>query len=171
MHGSRVEEFVSWPWQYSGAWRHGSIVGHIVVFKMGSLLCDEAGLHVCWSSEGAGGNKPCFRCANVVARRAGELSIVSADRTNTLVDITCLEPASFHVHSDDDVLANAARLQGQRAAPNFASLEQAMGLNWNEHGLLFDPALAHWLKPISWSWYDPMHVFSRMVSAKRSWNC
>ena len=137
-------------------------LGKLLFFKLGALLADESGLHATWSSKGAGGLMPCFRCKNVVMKRTKGVSLLDTDTSGTLVDITCNSLERLQPQTDRDVLNNADVLAAQRHAlpvGRFQALQQAMGMNYNPHGLLFDPTLRPWLKPITWTLYDPMHIF------------
>ena len=137
-------------------------LGVILYFQMGVFLGGESGLHSIWSSKGASGLRPCFLCRNVVAKPNHGFGLVAHDTTGTLVDIRVKNEAAMQLHTDESIMRNARTLNEQRSvlrAADFADLEKAMGLNWNPLGLLCDSTLQDFIKPATWSMYDPMHVF------------
>lgn len=107
-----------------------------------------------FASKGPAGTRPCLGCKNVV-----QFLDVSSDPY--LVDIAA-SPEKFDRTSDTDIRDMVAKLREVAAAGSKRTLElteQALGLNFEPEGLLFDRDLARYVRPVS-GWYrDWLHVF------------
>ena len=126
----------------------------LLLFKVSNLLADEAALKATWSVKGASGIKPCLLCKNVVAK--GTLKQL---HHAYLVEVGSTGPFDYATNEDwyeiaDHVAAQAAVVnRGQ-----LELLEKAAGLNFNRHGLMFDPEMRRIIEPTS-STVDSMHVY------------
>lgn len=129
----------------------------IVFFRVSNILADEAALKATWSHKGASGIKPCLKCKNVLMKGtlAGQASVY-------LVEITEDNIRKFDQISDAEWFETADALvprQGvRRSAKDLDNLEKSCGLNYNAHGLLFDPEMRKVVPP-STATYDSMHTY------------
>ncbi len=130
-----------------------------VFAKAAVVVADEPGLKHILGCKGAGGTKPCFACKNVVSYRSELVEHAGGDY---LVDIRCTAVGRLDLHSDASVFEIIDRLAAARPhmrAGAFKDLEQALGYNHDEHGLLQDLNMRGVLPPITSFMYDFMHVY------------
>ena len=138
------------------AWgSEGFVCGNIIIWaRIKMLVCDEAALKATLDVKGAGGNLPCFKCSNILSRKA----FAKSDKRNYF-SITEMNPRNFDLHDDKSIRDNAVYLR-DNAPPvmtkgNHQAKQIALGLNYNPRGIIlrmprFDIAKG--------SCYDPQHV-------------
>ncbi len=122
--------------------------------RFGGLLGDEKALKGCFELKGASGSKPCAFCKNVVGKRS---EVPHNDGYFVCVD--CSRYCDLDPHTNESILAMADKLTAQHleggSKGKFKVLEQALGLSFSPHGILFDQQLRMILKPrenILWDW-------------------
>ena len=135
--------------------------GTILFFEHGRTSQDEDALNAFWSSKGASGVIPCWPCANVAQRQEDPAScLIANDVSGRLVPVSCCDPTRFVRLSDDARFVQADALtilKPQLGVGAFKEVEQAYGLTYNPHGVLWDEELRSIVKP-SKSKYDPTHT-------------
>ena len=135
--------------------------GTILFFEHGRTSQDEDALNAFWSSKGASGVIPCWSCANVAQSQEDPAScLIANDVSGTLVPVSCCDPTRFVRVSDDQKFVHADALtilKPQLGVGDFKEVEQAYGLTYNPHGVLWDEELRSIVKP-SKSKYDPTHT-------------
>lgn len=135
--------------------------GTILFFEHGRTSQDEDALNGFWSSKGASGIMPCWCCANVAQRQVDPHScLIANDVSGRLVPVSCCDPTRFVRLSDDARFVQAdalAVLKPQLGVGDFKEVEQAYGLTYNPHGVLWDEELRSIVKP-SKTMYDPTHT-------------
>ena len=132
----------------------------LLFMKFGNTLCDEDAMKKFWSAKGASGLQPCWKCW-ISGVRDGS-SLADFDVTGTMVDIRCGNAAEFQLIDDHSryVQANVlARSRATLSITRFKQLEQAYGLTYNPHALLWDDRLHNIVLPQSGSRYDAAHCF------------
>jgi hypothetical protein len=133
----------------------------LVFIKFGNTLSDEDALKKFWSGKGASGIQPCWKCW--VSRLGPDgTSLREFDATATMLDIRCGNSANFQMIDDKCryVQANVlARSHGTVTQKQFHELQQAYGLTYNPHGILWDSSLRGIVLPQSCSRYDAAHCF------------
>ena len=105
---------------------------------------------------GASGNKPCWLCTNVVAKRSGW-----ARGRAVLVDLSESDTTKFVQITDVDLWANVdalAALKHQVNNKTFERHEKILGLTHNESSVLACRGLRDFFHPIQHIWADPAHV-------------
>ena len=103
--------------------------------------------------KGASGIHPCVLCRNCLRK-----SHPAVTKTSYLVDTTCTEFERFDLAKDDDVYELIELLRDHDSrGENIKNLEQAHGVVLNHHGIINEPRLRKWSKPISSVRLDPMH--------------
>ena len=134
----------------------GFICGTIIIWaRIKLIVCDEAALKATLDVKGAGGNLPCFKCANILSRKA----FAKSDK-RSMYSITEMDPRNFDLHDNESIRANAEHLRD--VAPpvskvgKFKELQVSLGLNYNPHGLIL--RLTHF-DIIKGACYDPQHVY------------
>jgi hypothetical protein len=104
--------------------------------------------------KGSSSTKPCFKCHNVVSRRSG----LHADGC---VDICCEDMDLFHMMTDDEFYRLADMLverKGELSKGAFDKLEKAIGIAYDEDGLIFDVPLRKFVPLVSITTFDWMHL-------------
>ena len=122
-----------------------------------NILADEAALKAIWCSKGAGGNRCCLLCRNVVSLHAS----LTSDQSY-IVDVSCSDPDRFDAASDRDIWASFDKLEqnkGTLTRNRFETLERAVGLRYDADSLLADKELRSHIKPSSSTTMDWMHNF------------
>ena len=133
--------------------------GHNVVlyFKVSNLIADGDALRMLLNWKGAKGKVACFFCLNVLGLAEDD------EMPDGCVPISSRDKSSFARATNDDWWSKADTLslslqQSVLNKASFAQLQTAMGLNWNERGLLWDKDLRRHIKPIDIATYDTMHT-------------
>jgi len=93
------------------------------------IIADEAALKVVWNSKGASGTRPCFLCANVMAKGSG-----ACEAHARLVDVTCSDVACFQLMTDADIWRAFDSLAAEHdvlSRADFAIAERAAGHSWS----------------------------------------
>ena len=119
------------------------------------FLADEKALKEIFLLKGAAGTRCCPTCLNVVQFLSPE------DRRGShLVDIDCPDRSLFHYTTDVAFYEAVTKLEGLADGPKAAlhRMEQMLGLNYHEAGLLFDPWCKTVVRPISHYLRDWMHI-------------
>ena len=119
-----------------------------------ALLCDEKAHKDIWCVKGASGTKCCVTCKNLVRG-------VDTSSSNYLQGLSCSIVALLDQHDNDSVYAMVDLLRSSKPIMNktkFEALQQALGLNWEPHGLLFDDSLRPIVRPIDNCLRDWFHM-------------
>ena len=127
----------------------------IIWAKVGLLVCDESALKYTLDVKGASGNMPCFKCRNVLSKKAFAKSIPGSG----MMSIQDINHAAFDRHTDKSLIENAEHLADMSTRlkiGKFNQLQVALGLNFSPSGVLLSRLN---FKPISGSCYDPHHVY------------
>ena len=120
----------------------------------GGFLCDEKAHKEIWCVKGASGTKCCVTCKNLVRG-------VDTSSSNYLQGLSCSIVALLDQHDNDSVYAMVDLLRSSKTIMNktkFEALQQALGLNWEPHGLLFDDSLRPIVRPIDNCLRDWFHM-------------
>ena len=123
--------------------------------KFGVMVSDESAIRQVLLAKGAGGNKPCVCCKNIVSL-ASELHV--HDASGYAQPVSCLDVQQWDPQTDASVLAIVQRLGEARAVlpvGQFEELEKLLGFNWGKYSVLQVPEFA----PISTLMWDWMHVY------------
>ncbi|CAE7763757.1 unnamed protein product [Symbiodinium sp. CCMP2592] len=126
------------------------------------LLADESALKHMLDTKGASGTVPCTFCANVVSKR-------TEGDSDDLLTICSTDVARFRMRSDEALFKAAEHLVDQSTKlsnAKLAELEQAMGLNTNQFGLLATRCLG-----ASSCMFDWMHIYLVHGVAHAEVNC
>ena len=131
--------------------------GHnaVLYFKVTNLVGDGDALRMLTNWKGAKAKLPCFFCLNVLGVQRDE------ELPEGCVQLSSLDKSSFARATNADWWSKADELSLQQPVLSqvpFAQLQVAMGLNWNEKGLLWDKELRHHIGPIDVATYDAMHT-------------
>ena len=106
-----------------------------------------------WSLKAHSGTKFCIFCSNLVSKRSSlhqEVLITQA-----------FDPSALQLATDQDLQGTLSRLASRAGTVNkddFRLWEQAVGFNYNEHSLPWDPILGPHLKPCSQFVHDWMRA-------------
>ena len=127
-------------------------------YKLGLFLQDGAAHKAIFSLKGDGGTKFCIFCQNLVTQKSG---LKEEDGSDTLVanewDLSKITQAT-----NRELCGTMARLEEQSKVLNkgdFSLWQQAVGFNYQEHGLLHSKALSGDILPITQFVHDWMHCF------------
>ena len=131
-------------------------------FELGMFLQDGAAQKHVFGIKGDAGSRFCMLCMNAMTLRSA-LDVTDMDDEHAFAGVCgLLRHQDLHLCSDADVLQSADRLAGRVAAgvpkAQIALWEQASGINFQEHGLLFDRDLRDVLRPCSQFAHDWMHA-------------
>ena len=127
-----------------------------IFFKLGYMLQDGLAHKTIWSLKGDSGTKFCIFCSNLVSRRTSALELASDALTADAFD-----PSALQLATDEDLQGTFSRLALRASTHNkddFRLWEQAVGFNYNEYALPWDPILGPHLKPCSQFVHDWMHT-------------
>ena len=119
------------------------------------LVADESAIKYTLDVKGASGNLPCFKCRNILSKKAFAKSRPSSG----MLSITELDFEKFDRHDDNTLKANALHLAAQKPIlrkGEFEKLETALGLNFNPSGVLLSELD---FLPFTGTCYDPQHVY------------
>ena len=126
-------------------------------FKLGYILADEAALKQIFENKGASGKMLCMFCQTTVNKR------YAPSNMDRYVLHTTVDPSVLCLHSDTSVWQIVDHLATQSGAgltkKQFSDLEMNLGFNHCPEGLLQDVAMRSLVKPITYTCFDPMHVF------------
>ena len=133
--------------QHGHTFRLGAMVaveGTAIMFtaRFRGNFGDELGLKDDYDIKGASGIKFCISCMNCRRYRPAD---------DWFVTVACHDPARFVPHTNATVYEMVDRLAAARStmAPEaFKALQTQFGINWNPHGLLFDPSIRDILDPV-----------------------
>lgn len=128
-----------------------------VFVKLDMILQDGSAHKFTYGVKGDSGTRYCFLCKNVVAR---DSAIAKRSGSQIVSDITCVRSMNFA--TDDEVRSAVNRLREAQTGMNkadFDKYQQVVGINFNEHGLLFCKELEKHLKPVSAFCHDWQHCF------------
>ena len=139
----------------------GVVLGHgtqSTLFRgcFSGFLADEKALKEIYGIKGASGSKPCLTCSNVVQFMEPE----HVAGTN-LVGINCRASHLLRYNTNATIYNMVDKLRQQKAIGTkieLTRMEQAFGMNYNEHNLLFDDSLRQVIKPVDHYLRDWMHT-------------
>lgn len=137
----------------------------------GLIIADELALKQLWEDKGAGGNKLCFKCTNVVAESS---DLHNHDHAGVLMSHANPDKNRMILQTDGGMMKAAKHLAEQHAVLNkgqFKTREMALGLNYVPHGCLYSESLRDQLKPITISMFDWMHCFLVGGVMQHEMNC
>ena len=122
----------------------------------GGFLCDEKAHKQVVDCKGASGWKPCVSCRNVMSRvdRA-------AMRAHGAVPVSHANPADFDRHTNESVYTVVDHLQhvkATRPARQYQEESSLLGFNTNPQGVMLDPNMRRFHRPIDHTIRDWMHV-------------
>lgn len=130
--------------------------GDIIIWaKVGLLVCDESALKYTLDVKGASGNMPCFKCRNVLSKKA----FAKSRPASGMFSIQDINFAAFHQHDDKSLVDNAKHLADMSTilgTGKFKELQSALGLNYSPSGVLLSRLD---FKPVTGTCYDPHHVY------------
>lgn len=127
---------------------------HRLRFELGAFCQDGQAHKMLFSVKGDGGTRCCALC-NVVANG-------SVDNEATVVMSQATAEDQLQLSTDSSFAQSIVTLVEKKATlskANFALWEQACGLVWNEHCLIYQPDLCKLVKPVSQWCHDFMHAF------------
>lgn len=124
--------------------------------EFAGFLGDEKALKEIWHVKGASGTKPCLMCKNVMQQRGDPVPDAYV-RT-----LSCGRLEELDLHSDSSIFECADMLAAQaqagtQSAKDRKVLQQALGMNFEPHGLLYSGALRTILRPATGTYWDWMH--------------
>lgn len=137
----------------------GSDQPRLVFFEFHGMIGDSPALQGVWGSLGCNGNFPCIECVNVISK-ASELT--AHDVTGGLVDTSCSDRSQLVRATNEDVWGKFDELAAIRATTRigrFGLLQTAAGLRYLPHGVLANPSLRPYVKPVDGNMHDPMHIY------------
>ena len=123
--------------------------------KFGGFLSDEKAHKEIFNIKGAGGNKPCPTCKNIVGRH------ISTKASNYLENLSCCDYELFDYWTDEDYWTIVDKLRASSktlSKTKLKDLEMALGVNYCEQSLLFDDTLRPTVKVVSQCIRDWMHT-------------
>lgn len=129
----------------------------IICAKLGNIVADEAALKAIFSSKGAAGLLPCFKCRNVVS----QADLAASDASRYLVDMQAIDTSKFDLASNEDYWEKTDILTQRHNVPpkyRFDELQKALGLTYNPFGILADIELREFVQPVDTHTYDSMHI-------------
>ena len=115
-----------------------------IFFKLGFMLQDGLAHKSIWSLKGDSGTKFCIFCSNLVSKRSS--------LPHEVLTTQAFDPSALQLATDQDLQGTFSRLAsraGTVSKDDFKLWEQAVGFNYNEHSLPWDPILGPHLKPCS----------------------
>ena len=126
----------------------------VLYFKISNLLADGDALRQIMNWKGAGGKLPCFACLNVLNEPDED------DVPDGFVTLACTDKRCFVKASNEDWWEKAETLRASVGVSKtaFQNLETALGLTYNEKGILWDVELRKWFRPIDILTKDGMHT-------------
>ena len=127
---------------------------HRLRFRLGAFCQDGQAHKLLFSAKGDGGTRCCTLC-NVVANG-------SVESEQTVVMNQATREDQLELTTDSSFAQSIISLVEKRATfskANFALWEQASGLVYNEHCLIYQPDLCKLVKPVSQWCHDYMHAF------------
>lgn len=130
--------------------------GFLLRASFAGFLCDEKAHKEILQTKGAAGTKPCVSCKNVV-----QFLDLPPDGSGYLQGVSCVDYRKLDYHTNDDWFVMADKLEQDKPTLSkaaFARLEQAMGLSYNPHGLLWDRHLRTIIRPVDNCIRDWMHT-------------
>ena len=120
----------------------------------GGFLADEKAHKELLNIKGASGMKCCPTCKNVVR-------FLDTDSSQYLVDLKCCKYSKFDYHTNASFYECVDHLRQEKAnmsKKQFDELQKFLGMNYDEHSLLFDDSLREVLAPIDNCIRDWMHT-------------
>ena len=130
-------------------------VGTVLCCKLSILISDEKAIKETVEMKGATGTLNCGLCRNCVTR-----DLETHDRAGWLVSYTSTDFSKFVPHTNESVQKILAHLQEQKPLLSkiaYDKLEQSLGYNLIEGGLLLDPV--HGSSMIDKIQYDWFHIY------------
>jgi len=128
----------------------------IIVLKDVMFLADLDAHRATFAWRGTSSLRPCFKCKNCMKRNHSACTSTSWE-----IDITCTDDARFDLQTDEglyeviDMLKEAAAKKDKK---RLTDLEKAWGMNHVPLGLWQDPDLRPFIRPVTGSRVDPMHI-------------
>jgi hypothetical protein len=132
----------------------------------GRLVADGKALSQTFDMKGSSSLRPCsVFCAN--AMKKGITSDPEFTPTDAVVEITCPHLEKFTANTSNGIFASAEELRrtSRRVTAKtvlkgmFTLMEQAVGMTYNPHGLLWDRRLRSICQPVQMYTYDWVHIF------------
>ena len=148
-------------WPSNGpSFGRGALIRHnsqdvAFVAQFGGYLCDEKAHKELFFLKGASGSKPCINCANLLQ------FVEEEDLGTTLCSLACTDMSKMKRHTNASVYSMVDKLRVEKDKlnkKNFAALEQALGMNYDEAALLFDNHLRSIVRPTDHCLRDWMHT-------------
>ena len=141
----------------------------VMVCELSIIISDESAIKHTFEMKGAAGTLNCGLCRNCVTR-----GLEDHDSDDWLVSYTCSDFSKFVPHTNSSVIAIIQHLQDQKSVLSTAAfdrLEQSLGYNLIDDGLLLHPKLGHKvLQTVPWlhlvmSLILPVHFFMNDIDA------
>ena len=113
----------------------------VMVCHLSIIISDESAIKHTFEMKGAAGTLNCGLCRNCVTR-----GLEDHDSDDWLVSYTCSDFSKFVPHTNNSVIAIIQHLQAQESVLSkaaFDKLEQSLGYNLIQDGLLLHPTLGH----------------------------
>lgn len=129
----------------------------LVRASFAGFLGDEKALKEVYNVKGASGSKPCLNCKNIFVQRAG----AGVENDPYIRDLTTPRFRELDLHTDESIFEMVDMLRNGKerlTVAEFKTLQQALGLNFNADGLLFDPQIRGIVSPATGTFWDWMHV-------------
>ena len=129
---------------------------HRLKFKLGCFVQDGQAHKMMFPIKGDQGTRCCALCQNIIASTAD------------LEDSGCIRAAQAYkeeqlVLTTEESWANSIisliEKKDELSKGDFALWQQASGLSYNSHALIFDPDLCHMIRPVTQLVHDYMHGF------------
>ena len=131
---------------------------HRIFVVMSMLLQDGAAHKYVFHTKGDSGTKFCMLCRNLFGVRT---DIVDPETGQTILKASINYEHECVFATDDDIRNSMLRLVDKKHtldAESFKKWQQAVGFNYQPHGLLLDTDLHDVLQPVSMYQHDWMHT-------------
>eukprot|EP00438_Fugacium_kawagutii_P026067 Skav206845 [mRNA] locus=scaffold637:376546:378009:- [translate_table: standard] len=118
-----------------------------------SIIMDEAALHAALNCKGSSGQKPCYKCGNIVSKQfqAKNPTFATLNAASTQLQLM----------SNQNIVGVLLLLQRQErvlSRSKFADLEKNLGWKLSTPSFLLDDTLSRTFSPSIFC-FDPMHIF------------
>lgn len=130
---------------------------HLRMFcKLGFMIQDGLAQKQIFALKGDSGTRYCLFCSNLITSR----SKISGEED--LLTCNCWDMSQIVLANDVELKGTLQRLQAKATSvskADFKLWEQAVGFNYSEHALPWDPTLAEEIIPLQHFVHDYMHTF------------
>jgi hypothetical protein len=134
--------------------------GPCVIFaRIDIKLGDESALKSAFDVKGASGSLICMLCRNITSHHS---RIDEHDRSNFFLASTCTDASRFVPQTDQTVADAVSILQNSSGIVNkttFQRMQQALGINYAPHGMLFSMRLVGKISMVDSVMFDWMHIY------------